>query len=82
MRQQVRVGSILERSASGMSEDLASVPSNLAEKAWTMALGRGSTSTAAILLSRSTGCGTQHGQTRWLMYRRHTGALKKETSTH
>lgn len=63
MRLQVSEGSILERSASGTSKDLASVPSNLAENAWIIALGRGSTSTDAIPPRRSTGCGTQHGQT-------------------
>lgn len=67
MRLQVSAGSTLERSASGTSGDLAAVPPNLAEKAWTMALGSGSTSTAAILLSRSTGDGTRLAQARWLM---------------
>lgn len=61
MRLQVSEGSMPERSAAGTSEDLASVPSNLAKKAWTTALGRGSTSTAAIPLRRSTGCGAQRG---------------------
>lgn len=63
MRLQVSEGSMLERSASGTSKDLASVPSNLAENAWITALGRGSTSTDVIPPRRSTGYGTQRGQT-------------------
>jgi len=82
MRLQVSEGSMLERSASGTSKDLASVPSNLAEKAWTIALGRGSTSTAAIPLTRSTGCGTQHGQTRWQMYKERNQLNRANAVTH
>lgn len=55
MRLQVSEPSTAERSASGTSEGLAPVPSKLAEKAWTTALGRGSTSTSAIPPRTSTG---------------------------